>query len=81
MCKCFYVWLIFVPVNCSFKPDFNCWNNFALSCVDKVTTGTLSFVSVISDFPYPVELVITQSLDHVNSRFNLQLTNGISRVL
>ena len=26
--------------------DFNCFNSFALPCVDKVTTGT-SFVSVI----------------------------------
>ena len=34
------------------KPDFNCCNNLQLSLVDKVTTGT--------NFPSPVELVITQ---------------------
>ena len=31
------------------KPDFNCSNNFALSCVDKITTGTYNFVSVIAN--------------------------------
>ena len=43
------------------KPDFNCWSNFSLSLVDKVTAGTYSFVSVIENFSSPVELVITQS--------------------
>ena len=33
------------------KPDFNCSNNFALSFVDKVTTGTYKFISVILNFP------------------------------
>ena len=32
------------------KPDFNCWSSFALHAVDKVTTGTSSFVSVIANF-------------------------------
>ena len=54
MCKCFYVWFKFVPVNCSFEPDFNCWSSSALSCVDKVRTGTQSFVSVIENFVSPV---------------------------
>ena len=58
------------------KPDFNCRSNFALSCVNKVTTGTLSFVSVILNFPAPVELVITQSLDHIKIRLTSQLING-----
>ena len=31
------------------NPDFNCCNNFALSWVDKVTTGTKRFASVISN--------------------------------
>ena len=31
------------------KPDFNYWSYFALSWVDKVTTTTKSFVSVIAD--------------------------------
>ena len=63
------------------KPDFSCWSNFSLSLVDKVTTGTYNFVSVIANFPSPVELVITQSLDHVNTRLTSQLINGISSVL
>ena len=42
------------------KPDSNFWSNFALSGVDRVTTGTKRFVSVIVSFPLSVELVITQ---------------------
>ena len=30
------------------KPAFSCCNIFTLSCVDKVTTGTYNFVSVIA---------------------------------
>ena len=63
------------------KPDFNCWSNFALSGVDKVTTGTYSFVSVIANFYSPSELVITQSLEHVKRSSTSQIINGISRVL
>ena len=58
------------------KPDFNCWSNFSLSLVDKVTTGRYNFVSVI----VIVELVITQSLDHVKIRLTSQLINDISSV-
>ena len=58
------------------KPDFNCWSNF-----DKVKAGTCNFVSIIENFPFPVELVITQSLDHVNSRLTSQFINGFLRVL
>ena len=61
--------------------DFSCWSNFSLSLVDKVTTGTYNFVFVIANFPSPVELVITQSLDHVKIRLTSQLINGISSVL
>ena len=63
------------------KPDFSCWSNFSLCLVDKVTTGTYNFVSVIADFPSPVGLVITQSLDHGKIRLTSQLINGISSVL
>ena len=60
---CAYVfgsdWYLF-PLIVFLKPDFNCWSNFALSWVDKVTTGTQSFVSVIPNLPALVELVITQ---------------------
>ena len=37
--------------------------------------------SVIANFPSPSELVLTQSLDHVEIRLTSQLINGISRVL
>ena len=63
------------------KPDFNCWSNFSLSLVDKVTTRTYNFVSVIANFPSLVELRITQSLDHVSIRLTSQLINDISSVL
>ena len=63
------------------KPDFNCSNNFSLSFVDKVTTGTYKFVSVVLNFPGPVELVITQFDDHVKFKLTSQLINDISRAL
>ena len=63
------------------KPDFNCCSNFALSWVDKVTTATESFVSVIANFPSAVEVVITQSLDQIEIRLASQLINDISGVL
>ena len=34
------------------KPDFSYCNNFALSCVDKVTAGTYNFVSVIANVAF-----------------------------
>ena len=53
-----------------------------LSClVDKVTTGTWSFVSVIENLSAPVELVITQVDDHVKIRLTSQLINDVSRVI
>ena len=53
----------------------------SLSLVDKVTAGTYNSVSVIANFPSPVELVITQSLDHVKIRLTSQLINSTSSVL
>ena len=53
----------------------------ALSCVDKVTTGTYIFVSVILNFVSPVAEEITQVGDHVKIRLTSQLINGIPRVL
>ena len=63
------------------KPDFGSQSNFSLSLVDKVTTGTYNFVSVIANFSSPVELVIPQSLDPVKIRLISQLIQGISAVL
>ena len=82
LCICFFGsdWYLFQLI-VLLKADFNCWSNFALSWVDKVTTGTKSFVSVIANLPAPVELVITQVDDHVKMRLTSQLINGISRVL
>ena len=51
LCCC--LWLIFSLFNCSF------------SCVDKVTSGTLIFVSVIAIVSAPVEKETTQVDDHV----------------
>ena len=39
------------------------------------------FFSVIANFPAPVELVITQSLDRVKIRLTSQLINDVPRVL
>ena len=47
----------------------------------KLHLGHKDFVSAISNFPTPVELVITQVDDHVKMRLISQLINGISRVL
>ena len=55
------------------KPDFNCWNNFALSWVDRVITDTKSFVSVILNLPSPAELVIAQVDYHVNKKANFPI--------
>ena len=63
------------------KPDFNYSSTFASSWVDKVTTGTYSFVSVILNLLSPVESVITQVDDHIKKRLTSQLIIGISRVL
>ena len=73
-------WYLFQLID-FLKPDYNCWSNFALSWVDKVTTGIQSFLSVIVNLPLPVELVMTQVDDHVKKRLTSQLINGISRVL
>ena len=66
-----------------FNPDFNCCNSFAISSVDKVTTGTWSFVSVIANFAawFAAALDVTQFADQVRMRLISQLINGISRVL
>ena len=68
-------------MNYSLKPVFNCSNNFALSCVNKVTNGTYNFVLLIPNVPAPLEIVITQVDDHININVISQLIKGISRVL
>ena len=64
-------------------PNFNCCNTFLSSWVDKVTTGTYSFILVIANAVvwFAAALDITQLLDKVRLRLMSQLINGISRVL
>ena len=63
------------------KPDFN---SFALSWVDKVTTGKYSFVSVIGNVVVFVLLDVfcinTYFSEQVNMGLIAQLDKGISRV-
>ena len=79
-----YFWLIFIISNCSFKTVLNRktmqFNSFA-SWINKVTTGTKSFVLVIVNFIAPVAEEITQYADQVRMRLISQLTKSISRVL
>ena len=44
----FFDWYLFHLI-VLFKPSFNCSSSFVLSWVDKVTTGTKIFVSVIAN--------------------------------
>ena len=71
----------FIPIDFSFKTRFSYFNSFTLSPVDKVTTGTQSFVPVIENSVFPTAEEITHFLDQVKSRIISQLINGISRVL
>ena len=63
--------------------DFNCCNNFALSSIDKVTTGTKRFCISYCKFVawFSAALDITQFAGQVRMRLISQLINGISRVL
>ena len=74
-----YLFQIIVHVN----PEFNCCISFALSSVDKVTTGTQCFVSVIANIvsSFTLALEITQLANQVRMRLISQLIYGISRVL
>ena len=63
------------------KPDFNCSRRFALSWVNKVTTGTWRFVSVIPNIASFVSFGNTHLLEQVKMRLIYQLIIGISGVL
>ena len=79
-------WYLF-QLNVLLKPDFNCFNSFtivSIVLVDKVTTGTLSFVSVTINFgswPAAVPATKHQFLYQVNIRLISELCNDISSVL
>ena len=62
------------------RPDFNYCNGFALSWVDKVTTGKKSFVSVIANAVALVSLGNTYLSDQIKIRLILQLIKDNSRV-
>ena len=64
-----YLFQLIVPL----KPVFNCSSSLALSWVDKVAIGTSSFVSVITNFGFPVAKEITQSSNQIRIRVISQL--------
>ena len=47
------------------NPDFHCSGSFVLSRIDKVTTRTLDFVSVIAKVVYQFVSEITKFIDYV----------------
>ena len=62
------------------KLEFNDCDSFALSWVDKGTTGTWSFVSVTSNVVTFISLNYTYLSDNDRIRLILQLIKGNSRV-
>ena len=63
------------------NPYFKSDSNFVLSWVDKVTTGTSTFVSVIAKVVALYALQMTQFSYEVRVRLISQFIKGISRVL
>ena len=59
--------LIIVPINRPI-PLLNCFPNFTLSLVDKVTIGTFNLASVILNFPESQALNKMESSVQFNSR-------------
>ena len=57
------------------------FNSFTLSSVDKVTTGTKSFMSVILNSVFSTTEKVTHFSDQVKLEIISQLINGILRVL
>ena len=60
---------------------FNCCSNCALSWVDKFTTGTQRFVSLVVKAVTLLPSQITQFANQVRVRLISQLIKGISRFL
>ena len=52
------------------NPIFNCSNNLLSSSVDKVTTGTYNFVSVILNF-VPVGLLVSATVGSASGSASL----------
>ena len=66
-----------------FNSNFSCCNSFVISSIDKVTTETKRFVSVITNVAtwFGAAVDITKFSGQVRMRLVLQLINGIVRVL
>ena len=73
-------WYLFQSIGL-LKADLNCSSNSGLSWVDKVSTGTQSFVSVITNFVSPVAGKAKQSAEQFKVRLISYLIKVISRVL
>ena len=73
-----FEWSFFTLV-AYFKPNFNCCNSFAIFWVDKVTTRTQSFISVIANVVAFVWLDNIHLLDE--GKLISQLIKDISRVI
>ena len=75
---------MFIPAYVLLKPDFNFGNDFALSWVDKITTGTWRVVSVILNVGFwfaTLVLIIIQFSYQVKISSTSQLIKSLSRVL
>ena len=72
ICYCYLFQLIFV-----LNTDFICCNNFALSWVERVTTGRLRFVLVIANVGALFASQMTQFFDQFKSRVTSQFIDGI----
>ena len=84
-CACLVVfdWYLFQLIFI-LKLEFNWSNSFTLSWVDKVTTGTKRFASVIANAVTWLSIalaIIKQFADQVKMRSVLQLIKSISRAL
>ena len=73
-------WYLFQLIVC-LSSNFNCCSNVVLSWVDKLTTRTKSFVSIIAKFVALLPSEFTQFSDQVRIILMSQLINCISRVL
>ena len=84
--NCYYLNFVSIFVCYSFQytgllnPSSNSFTNFTLSLLDKVRIGPYNFVYVILNVVSAI-VDITQSLLQFNSRWILQLINGISKDL
>lgn len=77
---CWQFWLIIISVANLLKLDFDCFNSAALSWVDDVTNGMLSFVSAFTNAAATGASKMTRFADQVRIRLVSQSFNVISKV-